>query len=66
MQYPSSEECVLCKTADDFKSEETLNYLDFHYSKENLVLADGEKFVDNSRMEDEADEVVEAIKEKPK
>ena len=46
--------------------EETLKYLDFHYSKENLVLADGEKMVDNERMEDDADEVVEAIKEKPK
>ena len=66
MQYPSGEECVFCKTADDFQIEETLKYLDFHYSKENLVLADGEKMVDNDRMEDDADEVVEAIKDKPK
>jgi hypothetical protein len=46
--------------------EETLKYLDYRYSKENLVLADGEKMVDNSRMEDDSDEVVEAIIEKPK
>ena len=66
IQYPSNDECALCKTADDFEMEETLKYLDYRYSKENLVLADGEKMVDNSRMEDDADEVVEAIIEKPK
>ena len=66
IQYPSNEECALCKTADDFEMEETLKYLDYRYSKENLVLADGEKMVDNSRMEDDSDEVVEAIIEKPK
>lgn len=66
IQYPQNEECALCKTADDFEMEETLKYLDYRYSKENLVLADGEKMVDNSRMEDDSDEVVEAIIEKPK
>jgi len=30
------------------------------------VLADGEKIIDNSRMEDDPDEIVEAIVDKPK